>query len=449
MAPLPDGTVRELVARLEDAQAAFERSYPGESGARQPVHTVYGGAHLFRSDTPRKLGELARAALQQAAPDARSFAQAIGIGDAIAEAVYARVAEKLRREPVEDYRIDFEDGYGNRADEEEDGHARAAAEAVGAAMAEGALPPFIGIRIKPLSAELGPRALRTLDLFLETLCSRSGRKPPQGFAVTVPKVTSPGQLEVLADAFDLLEARFGLARSALKLEMMIETTQSLVAPDGAAMLPRLAAAARGRCVGAHFGPYDYTASCDVTAAQQALRHPACDFARNTMKVAFAGTGIRLSDGPTARMPIGPHKAAKGGQLSPEQIRENQRTVHAAWRLHADDIRWALANGFYQGWDLHPAQLPSRYGAVYAFFLEALPAATERLRNFLGRAAQATRAGDVFDDAATGQGLLNFFLRGTNCGALNEDEALAAGVTLDELRGRSFLRILQNRRAAQR
>jgi hypothetical protein len=212
------------------------------------------------------------------------------------------------------------------------------------------------------------------------------------------------------------------------------------------MLPRLARAARGRCVAAHFGPYDYTASCDVTAAHQGLRHPACDFARQVMKVAFAGTGIRLSDGPTTRLPIGPHKAAKGTQLTAEQSRENQRAVHSGWALHADGVRWALVNGYYQGWDLHPAQLPSRYGTVYAFFLEGLPAASERLKNFLAKAAQATRAGDVFDDAATGQGLLNFFLRGTSCGALTEEEALAAGVTMDELRGRSFSRILQDRRA---
>jgi hypothetical protein len=226
---------------------------------------------------------------------------------------------------------------------------------------------------------------------------------------------------------------------------MIEATQSLLAPDGAAMLPRLLAAARGRCVAAHFGTYDYTASCDVTALYQRMRHPACDFAKEMMKVAYAGTGIRLSDGATAILPVGPHKPAAGAPLSEAQRRENARSVHAAWRLHADDIRHSLEGGFYQGWDLHPAQLPSRYGAAYAFFLEGLPAASERLRNFVGKAAQATLAGDVFDDAATGQGLLNFFLRGVSCGALTEDEALATGLTLDEFRGRSFLRILENRR----
>ena len=164
-----------------------------------------------------------------------------------------------------------------------------------------------------------------------------------------------------------------------------------------------------------------------------------------MKVAYAGTGIWLSDGATTILPVAPHKAAKGAQLSAEQARENQRAIHAAWRLHAEDVRHSLENGYYQGWDLHPAQLPSRYGAVYGFFLEGLPAASERLKNFIAKAAQATLAGDVFDDAATGQGLLNFFLRGTSCGALTEEEALATGVTLSELRSRSFLKILENRR----
>jgi hypothetical protein len=164
-----------------------------------------------------------------------------------------------------------------------------------------------------------------------------------------------------------------------------------------------------------------------------------------MKVAYASTGLWLSDGATTIMPVAPHKAGKGESLTPDQQRENARAVHSAWRLHADDIRHSLVNGYYQGWDLHPAQLPSRYGAVYGFFLKGLAAASERLKNFIGKAAQATLVGDVFDDAATGQGLLNFFLRGVNCGALTEQEALVTGVTIDELRGRSFLKILENRR----
>jgi len=120
-------------------------------------------------------------------------------------------------------------------------------------------------------------------------------------------------------------------------------------------------------------------------------------------------------------------------------------VHRAWRLHAEHIRHSLVNGFYQGWDLHPAQLPSRYAAVYAFFLEGLGAASERLKNFVQKTAQATLVGDVFDDAATGQGLLNYFLRAMNCGAISEREATEmSGLTLEELRSRSFLKILSKR-----
>jgi hypothetical protein len=105
----------------------------------------------------------------------------------------------------------------------------------------------------------------------------------------------------------------------------------------------------------------------------------------------------------------------------------------------------LVGGFYQGWDLHPAQLPVRYAAVYSFFLEGLGAASTRLKNFIEKAAQATRVGEVFDDAASGQGLLNFFLRGISCGAITEGEAQKAGLTLAELQTRSFLKILEGRR----
>jgi hypothetical protein len=162
-----------------------------------------------------------------------------------------------------------------------------------------------------------------------------------------------------------------------------------------------------------------------------------------MQVALAGTGVWLSDGATNVMPIGAHR---GEGLMPDQIDENRRTVHRAWKVHYDHCRHSLANGFYQGWDLHPAQLPTRYAAVFSFFLEGLDAASERLRNFIEKAAQATLVGDVFDDAATGQGLLNYFLRAINCGAITEAEATGrTSVTLDELRSGSFVKILENRR----
>jgi hypothetical protein len=226
---------------------------------------------------------------------------------------------------------------------------------------------------------------------------------------------------------------------------MVETPQSIIDQHGTCALPAMVRAAEGRCVGAHFGTYDYTAGCNITAAEQRMDHPACDFARHVMQVSLAGTGVNLSDGATNVMPVAPHR---GDALTSEQLSENRTTVHRAWRLHVDHIRHSLVHAYYQGWDLHPAQLPTRYAAVYAFFLEGLEPASIRLKNFVEKAAQATLVGDVFDDAATGQGLLNFVLRGINCGAIREAEALNTGVTLDELRGRSFLKILDNRRAAR-
>ncbi|MGE5047869.1 MAG: DUF6986 family protein [Deltaproteobacteria bacterium] len=435
---LSEQTLRDLAAQLRPQHERFAREYPGESGTRQPVHTVYGGSHLFKSDTTRKLGDLALKSLAQYAPNAAAFAEAVRIDPSVADIVYARVQEKLKREAVEDFRIDFEDGYGIRGDTEEDQHAAQSAQETAKGLAQGTLSPFIGIRIKSLSGELAPRALRTLDIFLTNL----GGRLPENFVVTLPKITAPEQVKVLVAAFEALEQKLPFPKGSLKLECMVETTQSILDHDGTSMLSKLLTAAQGRMTGAHFGTYDYTASCDITAAYQAMRHPACDFAKHMMKVAYAGTSVFLSDGATTTMPVAPHK---GDALTDEQKRENARAVHSAWRLHADDVRHSLANGFYQGWDLHPAQLPSRYGTIYSFFLKSLPATRDRLKNFIGKAAQATLHGDTFDDAATGQGLLNFFLRGVNCGALTEEEALSTGLTIDEFRGRSFLKILNNRK----
>jgi citrate lyase beta subunit len=456
----------EFIKSVNDALSRANRdtaiAYPGESARRQPVHTVYGGAHLFKADTAARLGSLARRALEQFAPDAATLARATGmldadgVGDASSQqssasligTIYARVAEKLRREPVEDFRIDFEDGYGNRPDDEEDAHAEAAAGEVARGLAEGTLPPFIGIRIKPFTEELGARSFRTLDIFLSTLVERAGGSLPPNFVVTLPKITTPEQVEALANIFDAAEPQLGLDADSLKFELMIETTQSIINSRGEINLPLLLRAARGRCTAAHFGTYDYTAACQITAAHQHMLHPACDFAKHMMQVAFSGTGLWLSDGATNIMPVAPHRAAEGQQLSSEQIDENLKSVHRAWHVHFAHVRHSLTNGFYQGWDLHPAQLPTRYAAVYSFFLESLDAASERLRNFVEKAAKATLVGDVFDDAATGQGLLNYFLRATNCGAITEDEATRlSGLTPAELRSGSFVKILKSRSGA--
>jgi len=289
------------------------------------------------------------------------------------------------------------------------------------------------------------RSIRTLDIFLTTVVKENGALPP-GFVVTLPKIQLSEQVTVLVDLYELMEPRLGLPPKSLKLEFMIETTQSILSETGVSNLPLFLDAARGRAIAAHFGTYDYTASCNITAAEQRMDHPACDFARHMMQVAYSGTGLWLSDGATNIMPIPPHR---GANLTHAQMEENREVVHRAWKLHVDHIRHSLVHAYYQGWDLHPAQLPTRYAAVYSFFLEGLEAATERLRNFMEKAGQATLVGDVFDDAATGQGLLNYFIRGLNSGAITEEEALATGLTLDELRSRSFVKILKGRRAGAR
>jgi len=435
-----------VLESLRKTNAAIAKAYPGETGDRQPVHTVYGGAHLFKADSAARMGAAALASLDEYAPTADAFATALNLTDrSLGETVRARVADKLTREPVEDFRIDFEDGYGIRPDAEEDGHARSAAEQVATGWQAGTLPPFIGIRIKPMSRELHARSLRTLELFVTTLAKATRKHLPSGFVITIPKLMASGHVAAVARACAVLEKSVGLRAGSLKLELMIETPQSILAADGSSALRALVAAGAGRVTGAHFGTYDYTALCGITASWQHMRHQACDFAKHMMQVALAQSGIRLSDGATNIMPIPPHRASAGRALTDAQKRENQQVVHHAWKLHFDDAWHSLVNGYYQGWDLHPAQLPTRYAAVYAFFLSARPAATVRLRNFVEKAAQATLVGDVFDDAATGQGLLNFFVRGLNSGALTLDEARETGLSREELQGKSFVKILEARR----
>jgi citrate lyase beta subunit len=474
-------TLNEIGARLEQAHKSFERRYPGPGGLRQPVHVLYGGAHLFRSNIRRKLGEIALRSLDEFAPDFVAFAKALGLAGAdrlpdspegvaalaksvegdsdaalrenraalFAYTVYRRVREKLQREPIEDFRIDFEDGYGNRSDDEEDGHALAAAGELAQAMNAGELPPFIGIRIKPLTEELRHRSLRTLDIFLTELAARTRGELPRQFRVTLPKVTLPDEVAALADVCSRLEPALDFLPGALVLELMIETTHALFNERGEVNLLALVGAARGRCLSVHFGPYDYTAARGIAASPHLLSHFASDFAREVMQVALAGTRVGLADGPTNIMPIPPHRiaATETPALSAPRLEENRAVVHRAWKLHFENVRRSLANGFYQGWDLHPAQLPSRYAAVYSFFLESADSVSERLRNFIDHAAQATRVGQVFDDAAMAHGLVTYFRRAVDCGAIAPGEAEAiTGLSLDELRSGSFVEILHARRA---
>ena len=434
----------EASAALREANVAFAAAHPGEGPGRQPVHTVYGGAQLFSSDSVPKLGTIALRAMDAYAADPSTLGRALGISDHPAlGTIDQRVRDKLAREPIEDFRIDFEDGYGNRPDAEEDEHAQLVASALAKGMHDGTLSPFIGIRVKPLNEEMRVRAVRTLDLVLTGIVEAGGIP---GWVVTIPKVTIIQQIDYTVAVLRRLEHTLGIADGMLRFEVMVETPQIILDESGGSLLPRILSASDGRCRGAHFGTYDYTASCNITAAYQRMQHPACDFAKHFMQVAFAGTEVWLSDGSTTVMPVPVHRQAKdGAPLTDRQRADNAASVHNAWRLHFDDVRHSLAGGFYQGWDLHPAQLVTRYAALYSFFLDGIDAAGVRLRNFVGKAAQATLVGDVFDDAATGQGLLNFFLRGINSGAITEEEALTmTGLTAEEFRGRSFVKILRGR-----
>ncbi|MGB2714498.1 MAG: hypothetical protein WBC51_09995 [Vicinamibacterales bacterium] len=447
---LTERDLKAILRELRDVNAEVARAYPGERDDRQPVHTVYGGAHLFRANSAQRLGALALTALDEYAPDGVSLAEALQLEPngtpGFADTLRARIVDKLNREPVEDFRLDFEDGYGNRPDAEEDGHAESAAHEVAAGLRAATLPPFIGIRIKPLSPELHGRSLRTLDLFVTALARETKKQLPTKFVITIPKIMAAGQVATVASACSALERRLGLRAGVLKLELMIETPQSILAADGSSALRALVAAGGGRVTGAHFGTYDYTALCGITASWQRMGHQACDFAKHMMQVALAQSGVHLSDGATNIMPVAPHRVTPDRPLTDTQRKENRETIHRAWKMHFDDVRHSLINGYYQGWDLHPSQLPTRYAAVYSFFLSARPAAVARLHNFVEKAAQATLVGDVFDDAATGQGLLNFFVRGLTSGALTMQEASETGLTVDELQGRSFLRIMEKRAA---
>lgn len=467
---------QQLFAPLQEANLRFQKVYPGDKPERQPVHTVYGGANLFKSDTTQKMGDIALRSLINYAPNFVVLAQVLKLDgyqhlphlekdiaalsarlDAMDEerrkqeaawlsySVYHKMIAKLKREAVEDFRIDFEDGFGNRPNDEEDATAVQAAKELAKGMRDKTISPFIGIRIKPFTEDLKNRGARTLDIFLSTLLTETGGTLPDNFVVMLPKVTIPEQVTAMVRLFEIYEAKFKLPAGSLKMETMVEATQIIMDEEGRVPLMRIVRAGEGRLIAAHFGTYDYTASCGITARYQTMAHSVCDFAHHMTKVALSHTGIFLSDGATNVMPIGPHR---GENLSFEQLKENRDSVHNAWRTGFNHTMHSLVNGMYQGWDLNPAQLPMRYAATYNFFLGSYADAVNRLRIFVERAAISTLTGDIFDDAATGQGLLNFFLKAINCGAITEEEATATGLTLEEIHTRSFYRILERRRAGK-
>ncbi|MDT0309933.1 aldolase/citrate lyase family protein [Streptomyces sp. DSM 44917] len=398
---LPASVAPALGASLAAVDAELARRYPGGPHTRQPVHTVYVPADRLRPGEPRAWGDAALALLDRHAPDAAAFAAVLGLPPEPAAPVHDRVRAKLLREPVEDLRVDFEDGYGRRPDAEEDAHAARAARLLAAARAEGTSPPFLGLRMKCLEAPVRDRGIRTLDVFLTALLAAG--PPPPGLRITLPKTGYAEQVAAMARLCEEFERAAGLAHGALRFEIQIETSQAVLGPDGRATVARMIDAAAGRAVGLHYGTFDYSAALQVSAAHQAPDHPAADHAKAVMQAAAAGTGVALSDGSTNLLPTGP--AAR---------------VHHAWRVHHGLVRRALARAYYQGWDMHPGHLPTRYAAVYAFYREGLPDAAARLAAY----AAGTDADGVLDEPATARALAAFLLRGTDCGALTPDEITA-------------------------
>lgn len=405
---LTESVLAGIDAMLAPIDDELRRQYPGDHGTRQPVHTVYVPADRFVAEVVSVWGRSALDALAEHAPDAAALGEAIGLEPDLAAEVYPRVVEKLEREPIEDLRVDFEDGYGHRSEDIEDAAAVTAADGLAALMSMDGALISAGIRFKSLEATTRSRGLRTLDLVVGRLATAG---VPDGFVVTVPKVSRVEHVSAMVAVCEALERGYGLPAGNLRFELQIETPQAILGADGTATVARMIHSAAGRCTGLHYGTYDYSAAIGVTAAQQSLAHPAADHAKAVMQVAAAGTGVRLSDGSTNVLPVG-----------------NRTAVHAAWRLHARLVRRSLERGFAQGWDLHPAQLVTRYAATYAFYRSAFPAAAERLRAY----AERIESG-VLDEPATAQALAAVLVRGLRCGALDPDEIMAAtGLTVAAL-----------------
>ena len=442
---------------------------------RHPIHVVYGGANLFKAETPQKLGKLALKSLETYAPNFVEFANAMWLTGAdtlpkfediiqdlefkladnpekvksenfpawLAWTIHQRTIEKITSEPIEDFRIDFEDGYGFRTDAEEDSHCISASDELAKSFHEQTITPFCGFRIKSFQPETYKRAIRTLDLFLTNLIEKMGGKIPENFAVTLPKITHEEEIEILAALLDEFEKQNDLKNGAIKIEIMIETPLSIVNEKGEIVLKSLVKAGKSRVNSAHFGAYDYTASFGISGTHQHFQHEACNFARQMMQISLVPLNVRLSDSVTTEMPV---PIYKGENLTKTQLNENKRAVQTAWRNHFNNVTHSFINGFYQSWDLHPAQLVARYAAVYAFFLESLDEQSKRLQGFMDKATQANMTGNTFDDAASAQGLLNFFMMALNCGAINKNEVLRiTNLTLEELRSGSFFKIMENRK----
>ena len=394
---------------LADADRALATSYPGAPTGRHPVHTVYLPADRCTADHVRDFAATARELLATYAPSADELARATGESTDDVAGVYDRLVAKLEQDPIEDLRADFEDGYGVRSDDAEDTHLTGVLTGFGELAARQQLPTWHGIRFKSFEAPTRPRGVRTL---VDYLAGMAHAGLLAGNVLTLPKVTSVDQVAAMDTACAALEQELQLPSGSVRFEVQVETPQAILAADGGAAVARMVHAAPGRVSSLVYGTFDYSAGLGIAAAYQALDHPAADHAKAVMQVAAAQTGTRICDGSTNVVAFGDEAAA-----------------FATWRLHTGLVTRSLVRGIYQGWDMHPGHLISRYLANYLFFRRALPSAAARLAAYV----QQTSGGDVMDEPATAKMLADALLRGVHCGAVGAEEVESAcGLNVSEL-----------------
>lgn len=427
--------------RLEELAQQWASLYPisgdniqgsNNSKTLAPVmHTVYGGAHLYKTDTVTKLQSKARESFTTLVPEETTLAKVFNIHAEsqskttwLTHTVYQKIKHRLEGASIQDFRIDFEDGFGPRPSAEEDFYAQAAADALANTVHHGLVPCRIGIRIKSMGNQTRQRALRTLTLFLGRFISQCPLPLPNPFIVTLPKVEFKSEPADLNQALTHLESEFGLVHNSIKMELMVESPLALMDSSGVCPLPSFAEACKERLLGVHLGAYDLTAGMDVPGPFQDLSHPACVYARTLMKAAFGSSSIELADGASHLIPIG-----------------EPSDIQSMWGRIYQHVRRSLSEGYYHGWDIHPAQIPPRYAALYTFFLDHQENTTRRLKQLLETYTKASRVGVAFDDAASGSGLLNFFRKGFSCGAFASEDLKAAGLSIEDLQVPSVAHLL--------
>jgi citrate lyase beta subunit len=382
-----------LLARIDDllagVEADLEARYPGDGATNQPVHTVYVSAADATVDIPAEWGGAAGELLDTH----HGLLVDLGGEDAV-EAVRRRLAST----PIQDLRVDFEDGYGRRPDDVEDRDARRAGHTLAALGTD-----LCGIRIKGLTSAERKRAIRTLELTLD-----AAGTVPSGFVFTVPKVRAAEQATAAVWLCEALEQAHGLPDGTLRFELQIESPQAILGADGTATVAKALHRSDGRCLGLHYGTYDYSAACGIVPQQQALDHPVADHAKAVMLAAAAQTGVRVVDGSTQVIPAG----------TSEQIR-------SAILRHHHLVTRSLERGYYQGWDMHPGHLVTRWLATITFFRAALVTAAPRLQAYLDR-----RGGVIVDEPATAEALAAVVLRGLGVDAFTLDDVLAVAPDAD-------------------